>query len=107
MMHDEPATFHRLLDKLTDMTIDYLAMQIEAGVDAVQLFESLANAVTHSEYEEFAHPYHVKIFAELSDRIPRILFAKEFPCVELMAASGADVLSVGSCVDLADAKRRF
>lgn len=107
MMQEEPAVFHRLLDRLTDMTVDYLTLQIEAGVDAVQLFESLASALTQSEYEEFAQPYHVKIFSELSDRVPRILFAKEFPDVELMVASGADVLSVGSCVDLADAKRRF
>ena len=57
LMRDEPAVFHKLLDRLTDMTVNYLAMQIEAGVEAVQLFESLANALTQSEYEEFTRKY--------------------------------------------------
>lgn len=107
MMRDDAPTLHRLLDRLADMTADYLAFQIESGADAVQLFESLADILTAAEYEEFAHPYHIKVFSRLSRRVPTILFAKECPSVALMAASGADVLSVGSCVDLADAKRRF
>ena len=92
---------------LTDMTIDYLSLQIEAGADAVQLFESTADLVSSEIYEEFAHPCHVKIFSSLAGRVPTILFAKDQPTVDLMAASGADVLSVSACVDLAEAKRRF
>ncbi len=107
LMHDDPTGFHRLLDKLADMTVDYLTLQIEAGADAVQLFESFADLLTPEEYQEFAHPYHVQIFSRLAGRVPTILFVKEQPFVELMAASGADVLSVGTCVDLADAGRRF
>lgn len=107
MMRADPVSFHRLLDRLTDLTVDYLKLQIEAGADAVQLFESTADAVSLDEYREFAHPYQVRIFSELRDRVPTILFVKEQPFVELMAASGADVLSVGTCVDLAAAKQRF
>jgi uroporphyrinogen decarboxylase len=107
MMRADPVTFHRLLDRLTDLTVDYLNFQVEAGADAVQLFESTADAVSLNEYREFAHPYHVRIFSELAGRVPTILFVKEQPFVELMAASGADVLSVGTCVDLAAAKHRF
>ncbi len=107
LMRDDPTGFHRLLDKLADMTVDYLSLQIEAGADAVQLFESFADLLTPNEYQEFAHPYHVQIFSRLAGRVPTILFVKEQPFVELMAASGADVLSVGTCVDLADAGRRF
>lgn len=106
-MRDDPAGFHRLLDKLADMTADYLALQIEAGVHAVQLFESCADLLTSAEYAEFAHPYHVKIFSKLAGRAATILFVKEQPFVELMVTAGADVLSVGACVDLADAGRRF
>ncbi|MCH7870413.1 MAG: uroporphyrinogen decarboxylase [Planctomycetes bacterium] len=107
MMRDEPALLHRLLDKLTDMTVDYLTLQIDAGADAVQLFESIADLLSPAQYREFAHPYHVKIFASLARRAPTILFAKEQPALDLMAESGADVLSVGSCVDLAQARRRW
>lgn len=107
MMRDNPAGLHRLLDQLADMTADYLLLQIEAGVDAVQLFESLADLLTPQQYREFAHPYQVKVFSRIAQRVPTILFAKEQPDVELMADSGASVLSVGACVDLADAMARF
>lgn len=106
-MADDPAGFHRLLDMLADMTIDYLAYQCEQGADAVQLFESMADLVSAAEYEAFAHPYHVKIFSALAGRAPTILFARERRELDLMVSSGADVLSVGRCVDLAEAKRRY
>lgn len=107
MMTAEPALFRRLLDLLTDMTADYLKLQIEAGVDAIQLFESTADLVSRDEYERFALPTHVRIFEKLGDAVPRILFAKDRLDVDLMAASGADVLSVSSKVDLAAARRQY
>lgn len=107
MMSSEPALFHRLLDRLTDMTADYLAMQIDAGADAVQLFESVADLVSPQEYAEFAHPYQVKVLSRIGQRVPTILFAKDCPLVELMSTSRASVLSVAACVDLAEARRRF
>jgi uroporphyrinogen decarboxylase len=106
-MRDDPEGFHRLLGKLTDMTVDYLAMQIDAGADAVQLFESLANLASRSEYEEYAHRYHTEIFSRLAGRVPTLLFVKDRPFVDLMAASGADVVSVGTDVDLTQARRQF
>ncbi len=106
MMAHDSRTFHRLLDRLADMTAAYLAFQIESGADAVQLFESMADLLTPAEYEEFALPYQIKIFDKLARRVPTILFAKEHPDVERLVRSGADVLSLGACVDLADAKRR-
>lgn len=106
LMRREPAVFHGLLDKLADMTAAYLLYQIESGADAVQLFESVADLITPEEYESFAHPYHEKIFSKISGQVPTILFAKEQPNIELMASSGADVLSIGTCIDVADAKKR-
>jgi uroporphyrinogen decarboxylase len=105
MMDGEPRLFHRLLNLLADVTIEYLRLQIEAGVHAVQLFESVGDLLTEAEYREFAHPYHLKVFSELAAEVPTILFVKEQPWVELMADSGANVLSVGTCVDLAEARR--
>ncbi len=107
LMRTDPGLFRRLLEKLTDMTVDYLQLQIEAGVDAVQLFESTADLVSRSEYERFAHPCHIEIFSKLSGKVPTILFAKDQPAVDLMVESGADVLSISACVDLAEARRRF
>jgi uroporphyrinogen decarboxylase len=106
LMRAEPRVLHQLLAQLADMTAAYLAYQIEAGADAVQLFESNADLLTEAEYRAFAHPYHVQVFQKLAARVPTILFAKEQPNFELMADAGADVISVGKCVDLAAAKAR-
>ncbi len=105
LMREQPALLHELLGKLTDMTIRYLNYQIENGAHAIQLFESMADLLTPVEYREFAHPYHVRIFDELGSSVPRILFAKEQQDIDLMVRSGADVLSVGTCVNLESAVR--
>ena len=104
MMEEAPERFHGLLDKLTDMTIHYLNYQISQGVQVVQVFESIADVLSRQVYESFAYPYHQRIFAEVSSETPRILFAKECPHLDLMYQSGADVLSVGKCIDLDEAK---
>ena len=49
----------------------------------------------------------MEIFSRLAHRVPTLLFVKDQPFVDLMAASGADVVSVGTCVDLAEAQRKF
>ena len=104
MMEEAPELLHRLLNKLTEMTVNYLNYQISEGVQIVQLFESIADVLPRQIYEEFAFPYHQKIFAELNPEVPGILFAKECDYVDLMHRSGANVLSVGKCVDLSKAK---
>jgi len=104
LMSENPGLLHRLLGMLADVTAAYLKLQIEAGVDAVQLFESAANMVSRTEYEQFAHPYQIRVISKLATNVPVILFVKDQPFVDLMADTGADVLSIASCVDLAGAR---
>ena len=104
IMAEAPQLLHHLLDKLTDMTINYLNYQISQGAQIVQLFESIADVLSREMYETFALPYHQRIFAALNSDAPGILFAKECTYVNLMHQSGADVLSIGKCVDLQKAK---
>ena len=104
MMDEAPELLHNLLNKLTAMTIEYLNYQISKGAQIVQLFESIADVLSREMYEKFAFPYHQRIFAELNSDAPGILFAKECSYVDLMHQSGADVLSIGKCVDLRKAK---
>ena len=106
LMDRDPDLLHALLDRLAAMTASYLRMQIDAGVNAVQLFESIGDLLTESEYRTFAHPYHATVFQRLRGSVPLILFVKEQPLTELMIESGADVLSVGTCVDLAAARQQ-
>ena len=105
MMDEEPGPFHELLQRLTQMTINYLNYQISEGAQVVQLFESIADQINLPRYQTFVQPYHEQIFAALDPSTPSILFAKECPYLPLMLESGADVLSVGKCVDLAEAQK--
>lgn len=68
--------FHRLSERITEISIEYLTMQLQAGADVVQLFDSWAGILSVSAYEEFAAPYTQKIIRALnavSDK-PVILF---------------------------------
>ena len=105
LMDEEPELFHELLQRLTQMTINYLNYQISEGAQAVQLFESIADQINLPRYQTFVQPYHQQIFAALDSSAPSILFAKECSYLSLMLESGADVLSVGKCVDLAIAQK--
>ncbi|MCH8075007.1 MAG: uroporphyrinogen decarboxylase family protein [SAR324 cluster bacterium] len=100
MAREQPAAFERLIDRLTTMTIDYLNFQAEAGVHAVQLFESVGDQIPRDLYETHAHPSHQRIFAGLKAGLPSILFVRESPFPELMMDSGAAVLSVGAGTSL-------
>lgn len=96
---------HKLLDKLTEMTIEYLKYQIECGVSAVQLFESAANLLSPYHYKTFALPYQQRIFEALRGLAPTIMFAREWEHVEDLDASGADILSIHSSISIADARK--
>ncbi len=95
----EPESLHLLQKKLTQLLIEYLNMQFDAGVLAVQLFESLADYYPRDFYEEFVQPYHEEIFGYFKDK-NTILFCKECSYLDLMVKSGAKVISVGKCLDI-------
>ena len=68
MMLAEPATWHALLDKLTDITVGFLQAQLDAGVDAIQLFDSWAGALSLADYRSYVLPHSSRVFATLADR---------------------------------------
>ena len=70
----EPESFERLLDKITEASIDYLQMQERAGVDAVQIFDSWAHVLTPVHFARFCVPY-LKRLAQ-SVRVPVIVFMR-------------------------------
>lgn len=74
---NHPKKMHQLLSILTDQTIKYLKMQISAGVDALQIFDSWAGNFSNEILAEFSYPYLNQIVQELKAfNIPIILFAK-------------------------------
>ena len=75
LMYGEPATWHRLAGLLADVVADYLRAQVEAGAQAVQLFDSWIGALDEADYREFALPHVKRIFDGLADiDVPTIHF---------------------------------
>lgn len=72
-----PEALHQLLDLITDATIDYLKMQIEAGVDAIQIFDSWANLLDDQQFLDFSCHYLKKILQVLKpSKVPLIVFCR-------------------------------
>ncbi len=102
----EKAAWDVLLSKIEDATVHFLQTLAGEGADAYQLFDSWAGELTPHEYQAWAQPRHQAIFAAVR-QVPSILFIKESPYLDLMVKSGAEVVSLGTRHDLADARRRY
>jgi uroporphyrinogen decarboxylase len=66
MMYGAPELWHELMEKLTEMSIGYLRRTVEAGADAVQLFDSWIGALSVADYLEFVAPYSERILSSFS-----------------------------------------
>lgn len=106
LLNNEPELAHLILQKIADVTVGYLNMQIAAGVNAVQLFDSWAQALSWNDYQTFAHSYNVQIISKLDRKdIPVISFCKGSSVfAPLMAEAGPDVVSVDWNADLRNIK---
>ena len=91
----QPELAHRLLQMITDTTIDYLKAKVAAGVDAVQLFDSWGGLLSPDDYNIFSWPYIQQIVTALKDDIPVIVFGKGcWFALHDMSKSGASALGV-------------
>lgn len=72
----QPALAHQLLQKITDVTIQYLIRQIKAGADTVQVFDSWSGMLSPNDFHAFAMPYLKQIADAVGDYAPVILFPK-------------------------------
>ncbi|CAG5083168.1 uroporphyrinogen decarboxylase [Parvicella tangerina] len=92
---EHPEAAKRLLQKITDITIDYLLEKVKAGVDAVQLFDSWGGLLSPEDYKEFSMPYINQITAKLKRHVPVIVFGKGcWYALEEYSTSGASALGV-------------
>jgi uroporphyrinogen decarboxylase len=74
--YTQPELAHRLLQKITTITIDYLKAQVKAGADTVQVFDSWAGALSPADFKTYAQPYLIQLADALKDDAPVILFPK-------------------------------
>ena len=107
LLVSDPDAAHRLLDKITTVTEKYLAAQIRAGAQAIQLFDSWAGLLDRKEYREFGLRYVTRVLESLRPHgVPLIYFALNAThLLPDVAKCGADVIGVDWRLDLVEASR--
>jgi uroporphyrinogen decarboxylase len=108
MMLGEPQTWHALMSALTDITIGFLQAQIDAGVDAIQVFDSWAGALSLADYTEYVLPHSARVFGTLAAvGIPMTHFGVgTAELLGAMSGAGATVVGVDWRTSLTDAAVR-
>lgn len=105
MMYSMTHSWHLFMEKLSEAVLKYLRAQIEAGAQAVQLFDSWVGCLSPGDYKEFVQPYSSQILEGLKSlSIPRIHFGTSTAALlELMSEVGGDVIGVDWRVNIDDA----
>jgi len=108
LMYQEPEAWNLLMSRITEVTVRYLNSQIDAGVQAVQLFDSWLGCLSPHDYAEFVLPHTRRVFQQLKKGVPAIHFATGTAALlELMQQAGGDVIGVDWRVDLGNAWERI
>jgi uroporphyrinogen decarboxylase len=107
MLYQDPSSLHTLLANTAKTITMFLNAQIEAGADAVMIFDNFSGVLPPERYRDFALPYTTEIIENLHrHKCPVILYV--YGCsalLELMASSGPDVLSIDERTDLSMARQ--
>ena len=112
LIYQDPEIAHQLLEKLAVTVTDYLNAQIEAGAQAVQIFDTWGGALSAQAYQDFSLRYMAQIVSGLKRenegrRVPVILFSKGCNTqLERLADTGCDALGVDWTVSLSEARNR-
>lgn len=97
--YQNPDLAARILDMITDTTIAYLKAQVEAGADALQIFDSWGGLLSPMDFEQLSLKYMRRIVKALGDQVPIILFAKgAWHSLRQMAETGAQGLGIDWCI---------
>jgi uroporphyrinogen decarboxylase len=109
LMYYAPEVWHRLLDKLARVITGYLKAQVEAGAQAVQLFDSWVGALSPDDYREYVQPHVRLIFEGLKNvNVPCIHFGTgTATLLELMKQAGGTVIGIDWRVRVDDARQRL
>jgi uroporphyrinogen decarboxylase len=101
-----PEAFRALLERFADVVVEYVEYQVEAGADLIQLFDTYAGLLTPDDYREFVQPLHQRIFDAMD--VPSVVFARNpGGKLDLLADSGADVVSLDWTVDMREAREQL
>ncbi|MGD0280769.1 MAG: uroporphyrinogen decarboxylase [Dissulfurispiraceae bacterium] len=104
MMYGSPGLFAALMNKITATVISYLQAQKDAGVNAIQIFDSWAGILSPVDFERYALPYVQQIISEFKGKIPVIYFAfNGSAMLGLVGSSGADIVGIDWRIEMKDA----
>jgi len=112
LAYDQPAVLHELLDKTARAVTDYLNAQVEAGAQALMIFDTWGGALAHDAYERFSLAYARQVIDGLirehdGRRVPVVFFTKGGGLwIERIADCGADGLGLDWTISLDEARRR-
>lgn len=96
----QPQLAHALLQKITDVTIQYLNAQVKAGADLVQVFDSWSGMLSPADFRIFALPYLQQIVNGVKENAPVILFPKgSWYALPELAQTGASGLGIDWCIE--------
>lgn len=108
LFYTDRTLFDALLEKLTESLIAYFKLQIEAGADAIQIFDSWGGIIAGPDYEAASLQWIKRIVAALPANFPIILYAKgTSPHLTDQAFTGVRVISIDWTADLAIARRNL
>jgi uroporphyrinogen decarboxylase len=111
LLYSRPDLMHRILEVNARAVTDYLNAQIEAGAQAVMIFDTWGGSLSHAAYETFSLAYTRRVLAALTResegrRVPSIIFTKGGgPWLDAMASSGCDAVGLDWTTDPAHARR--
>jgi uroporphyrinogen decarboxylase len=96
IMYSAPDVWHALMDKLSNVFVEYLIAQIRAGAQAVQVFDSWVGALSPQDYEDFVLPYSQAVLAAAQEEnVPVIHFGTNTATLlPLMKRAGGDVIGL-------------
>ena len=101
LMYTEPAVWNALMERLADCFASYLGVQVRAGADLVQLFDSWVGVLSPADYEEFVAPWSARILASID--VPTIHFGTgTATLLPAMARAGGDVIGLDWRIPLDD-----
>jgi|SRR5271168_300097 uroporphyrinogen decarboxylase len=108
MMYNHPDTWHRLMELIARVTSAYLKMQVDAGADVVQLFDSWVGNLGPDDYRRFVLPHTASIISAIKPGVPVIHFGTVTGnLLELMREAGGDVIGLDWRVNLGEAWARL
>jgi uroporphyrinogen decarboxylase len=108
LMYTSPIVWHQIMERLAHLTVDYLMLQIEAGADLVQLFDSWVGNLGPDDYRSFVLPYTRRVIGAIPAGVPVIHFGTATgTLLELMREAGGDVIGLDWRVNLGDGWHRL